>query len=1417
MNSTPQITMKMKTSNYITYTEKDYEKGFKSLILPLKILLDNLEYNPKVLFVELNRIDDDNLTNTCIYETRTKSFLKILSPVEVEQKTIQDVKLMCNTIQKMILASGKLITSGFAPIKAVNLRATVFVSCKICKARFSNKSDLVRHIDRKHPLIPLQICPFCERKFLIRRGLAQHISMIHSGGRDFGPNEPEGDLRSNPNSNYFGESFTKERSSKLKTPEKRNSPEPERTLPKETLNFIFLNNNIEPAKLENQCFNENQIPDFETKNFLDNSLDAFFGEEQTISRDCDPIKNVENQPKYFPEEEETWNSENVETLKNSEKDGYFEENDFNSEENKVSPSNKVLEINFEEPNYCCCICNEFFNQEQKLLGHLFNHHRFSHPFTCEVCFLCFGEIKDLQEHVQIHGKEIVMEERKREDFLEKCNLGRNVQEKIKLKEEGDSGLKTKKQKIPCVVEIVEYPLDIHNLYANFRKVEESKVVCDPSEDFENICAKSKLQSNPCPESELADDSSAGYEMSSFSAEFKIEDNSSAGYEFESISCSKSKYESNSCAESKLGGDSLTPYKLANSCAESKLEDGSSARFESKLGDGSSVEFKESNFCAASNLGSDFLAGYEFEGNSTAELKEPNSCTESKLAHDSLVELKEFDSRAESKLEFNSCAELKLESNSCAESITGPNSSECKFKPNFSSEFSIVSPIDLKKTATRRRISTCLISTKKMKKDDSQSESSAEVQEFKSCPEFNLGFNSSKCRFGTNSSAETSVEVKKSPIEIDSPLKKAAARRRISTKRMKKDDPQPTSKPDSSSCAEFKLEPNASTEILECEICERTLNCKRTWRQHMFFMHDVDFDDSTVNDLLKPSSKDIQTRSRNSTSGDFTEPRPVLKPKSLEKENDNVNKCNQCGEVYVQITSYFQHRYDIHGDDSLVHVCENCSKVLVTVSMVNSHLCTNVNTFSCKDCGIKFINSLALKEHNTMAHFESLGPHVCCICKKCFLTNRMLQKHKLVIHSEKNDESRLDRIGQVENLEKVEIKTVDCSKIERTKKRKIDSLICPVCKFVLQSIKHLKAHLMVNHSRATDLCLLCNKLFAFGKGIRHLLDFHIVPTCSQNKDYELSWEGDLKKDVKEAIEVLGEKRLLEIDRYDDFTTLSDSGSFQCRLCPMIFSAIRVYRTHYLQRHDESCALCNQNFKSNKDFTQHVEDVHNSLKHYLWFMDTVISTIKQTEKDKENPSETFAEIYARKLDENEVKSASQVLVQMEVERVSNCGKELDILELPDFSMEYEIADSGTVVTENPNYSSNEIFIGVGDEERVKENFVSENSSTVRDKSLVNLKKTEMMAFVASPEISKQEVLLKKDEECNYVAIDVNSKANNENIALVINADDLRICKNNIQALAERLSSKTQLSVQEIVETLQNYKNFEVFLNNFLNIQK
>ncbi|XP_012276580.1 uncharacterized protein LOC105697651 isoform X2 [Orussus abietinus] len=117
----------------------------------------------------------------------------------------------------------------------------------------------------------------------------------------------------------------------------------------------------------------------------------------------------------------------------------------------------------------------------------------------------------------------------------------------------------------------------------------------------------------------------------------------------------------------------------------------------------------------------------------------------------------------------------------------------------------------------------------------------------------------------------------------------------------------------------------------------------------------------------------------------------------EMSSKKVWHCRRCSQTFKNLLCFARHMFYVHKDDSLIHECENCKKLLTTTAMVNVHICCKVDDYMCGPCNQIFSTGSELRIHNTEKHYEVPGPHVCDICRRNFMTIWMLHKHKCIKH------------------------------------------------------------------------------------------------------------------------------------------------------------------------------------------------------------------------------------------------------------------------------------------------------------------------------------------------------------------------------------------------------------------------------------
>lgn len=439
--------------------------------------------------------------------------------------------------------------------------------------------------------------------------------------------------------------------------------------------------------------------------------------------------------------------------------------------------------------------------------------------------------------------------------------------------------------------------------------------------------------------------------------------------------------------------------------------------------------------------------------------------------------------------------------------------------------------------------------------------------------------------------------------------------------------------------------------LHCNICDKKFSSLTIFKEHMFFLHDSLFEDPKSPNLSMIPYK-VKNLSTQGTCVSKMERNMTCKIKEskevLQKENKQKYRkwrCNACKENFALLRNYLRHKYYCHNDESVVHICDNCNKILTSVAMVNIHMCTNVTTWNCKRCGLTFSNGISLTQHNMNYHLEKVGPHECKICKLNFLTMYMLTRHETT-HSISNNSNitetfidlsvpakdylpyTVDNINvnsefsrkQLNNKgipymnKNVEIEELDelnekFSEIHITSNIPHNDKNILHCNTLSATALQFKLHLEKRHKR--EICRICNSLYFTDELIKHLISDHIVSNnvCfrENNANIEIT-QGNLNSQ-NDIIEILGIKRLLSLYEYQRFDTIVENKCFSCITCPKQFSNTQQYKLHYLIYHDIMCLLCNIRFEHNFQALEHKIKIHKSIDLYLWIVQKLILQLRQ----------------------------------------------------------------------------------------------------------------------------------------------------------------------------------------------------------------
>lgn len=465
--------------------------------------------------------------------------------------------------------------------------------------------------------------------------------------------------------------------------------------------------------------------------------------------------------------------------------------------------------------------------------------------------------------------------------------------------------------------------------------------------------------------------------------------------------------------------------------------------------------------------------------------------------------------------------------------------------------------------------------------------------------------------------------------------------------------------------------------LYCNICDKKFNSLTILRKHMFFLHDSLFENSQFpNSLIIPYFNNLhKTKNLFRKENNILSKIKILK-RILQKQNkvhektiyqipnkNNIKirnrkwRCSPCKENFALLRNYLRHKYYCHNDESVIHICDNCNKILTSVAMVNIHVCTNVTSWNCKRCNLNFSNAISLTQHNINTHLETIGPHKCKICKSSFLTLHMLIKHE-TIHSMNNDSSNnldnfIDFSASVKDFSSHNVNVVNnvnvntefnekelqlsdnknifamCNDIiflkkldklnEKLSKLNITSNIlynnekilnCKNCNISCFTILKMKQHLKKWHQ--WNKCEICNNLYLTYELTKHLISHHIVfDLCYKKNNINIQSIHENIDFQNDIIEILGMKRLLSLYEYERFSNI-ESKYFNCIICSKQFSNIQYYKIHYLKYHDTICLLCNIEFKYNFEAFEHKTKIHKNVDLYLWVVQILLLAILQLNK-------------------------------------------------------------------------------------------------------------------------------------------------------------------------------------------------------------
>ncbi|XP_019849142.1 PREDICTED: histone H4 transcription factor-like [Amphimedon queenslandica] len=116
-------------------------------------------------------------------------------------------------------------------------------------------------------------------------------------------------------------------------------------------------------------------------------------------------------------------------------------------------------------------------------------------------------------------------------------------------------------------------------------------------------------------------------------------------------------------------------------------------------------------------------------------------------------------------------------------------------------------------------------------------------------------------------------------------------------------------------------------------------------------------------------------------------------------HEKVTACNGCGLLFSNTTRLRDHLQRQATPSSQSHFCSICKKAFLTERLLKEHIRKHINTIQCPHCAMTCTSDSALLRHITYRHSNS-KPFSCPLCRKSFKTKYSLSDH-LSTHREKS--------------------------------------------------------------------------------------------------------------------------------------------------------------------------------------------------------------------------------------------------------------------------------------------------------------------------------------------------------------------------------------------------------------------------------
>ncbi|CAK1554335.1 unnamed protein product [Leptosia nina] len=181
------------------------------------------------------------------------------------------------------------------------------------------------------------------------------------------------------------------------------------------------------------------------------------------------------------------------------------------------------------------------------------------------------------------------------------------------------------------------------------------------------------------------------------------------------------------------------------------------------------------------------------------------------------------------------------------------------------------------------------------------------------------------------------------------------------------------------------------------------------------------------------------------------------------KGQNRHECPKCGKVYQWKSNLGRHMRTHKARESGELYCAKCDKSFASVATYRQHVRISRRhvsesefTFTCDECGKKFVNKTRLRDHVDWEHLNKIKFR-CQLCNKPFKCHTSLYVHMQNVHRNKEKKDNL----------------------------------CHVCGKSYQNAAKLKYHIIAMHTSETPYqCAECDAAFGWYSSLyRHIREVH----------------------------------------------------------------------------------------------------------------------------------------------------------------------------------------------------------------------------------------------------------------------------------------------------------------------------------------